>query len=383
MTILAKLSRRLKQPMRRATPATEHTIATTIDKELKAKHKILSAQPVSYYLSTMSPSDLSPSLSGDFKLDPPKHTEVIQDAKTPDESLDGPSEKVAFPIILHDVVSDPSTDDCIHWLPCGELFLICNKKKFAKKLLSKFPGNGVFTSFTRRLKRWGFERIASGPQIGAYKNENFVRGDKESAKKIKYMALKPLSMLVTRRNIVNLQTVKDLTSLETFMSGTECQNLPSVSVTPAHMSPSLRTGLLKSIAAHQQLSASLQRQGQYFNPSTDALRMLLSSGGNNTSLAANHMAAVSAPSPAIQLAMLQSMQNQYHLQQLQLSQVKMSRPVTSNANESFGEILVRTNPGLAALLLGSNNKSFQDTKPSITPTNSDLMTLLGERRHAS
>jgi hypothetical protein len=81
------------------------------------------------------------------------------------------SNKIAFPILLHEIVCDPSTDDCVRWLPNGNLFIISDKKKFAKEVLPKLNGHAKFTSFTRRLKRWGFTRIASGPQIGAYQNK--------------------------------------------------------------------------------------------------------------------------------------------------------------------------------------------------------------------
>lgn len=79
-------------------------------------------------------------------------------------------EKTAFPLLLHEIISDPSTDYCIHWLSCGTRFMISDKKKFAKEVLPRFYGNAKFTSFTRRLKRWSFTRVPSGPFMGAYFN---------------------------------------------------------------------------------------------------------------------------------------------------------------------------------------------------------------------
>ena len=78
------------------------------------------------------------------------------------------AEKTAFPILLHQIVSDPSTDDCIHWLACGTRFMISDKKRFGKDVLPLFYGHAKFTSFTRRLKRWSFIRVPSGPFMGEY-----------------------------------------------------------------------------------------------------------------------------------------------------------------------------------------------------------------------
>lgn len=65
-------------------------------------------------------------------------------------------EKTAFPILLHEIVTDPSTDGCVHWLSCGTRFMISDKKIFANEVLPRFYGHAKFTSFTRRLKRWSF-----------------------------------------------------------------------------------------------------------------------------------------------------------------------------------------------------------------------------------
>ena len=32
-------------------------------------------------------------------------------------------ERIVFPVLLHKIVSDPETDDCIHWLACGTKFM--------------------------------------------------------------------------------------------------------------------------------------------------------------------------------------------------------------------------------------------------------------------
>jgi len=115
-------------------------------------------------------------------------------ANAKDDDLENPEgEKTAFPILLHEIVTDPSTDDCVHWLSCGTRFMISDKKKFAEEVLPRFYGHAKFTSFTRRLKRWSFTRVPSGPFMGSYYNANFRRGEPELAARVRYDHPAPLS----------------------------------------------------------------------------------------------------------------------------------------------------------------------------------------------
>mmetsp|Transcript_8827 Transcript_8827/g.13667 ORF Transcript_8827/g.13667 Transcript_8827/m.13667 type:complete len:501 (+) Transcript_8827:103-1605(+) len=107
--------------------------------------------------------------------------------------VDEHGEKTSFPLLLHNVVTDSATDDCIHWLSCGTRFIISDKKKFARDVLPRFYGPAKFTSFTRRLKRWSFARVPSGPFMGAYYNPNFRRGEPELAHRVRYNHPSPLS----------------------------------------------------------------------------------------------------------------------------------------------------------------------------------------------
>jgi len=87
----------------------------------------------------------------------------------------------SFPSLLHKIVSDTETDHCIHWLQGGTHFMIKDKKRFSMEILAVHFHHTKFASFIRRLKRWGFLRVPSGPLIGAYYNPNFVKGDPDRA----------------------------------------------------------------------------------------------------------------------------------------------------------------------------------------------------------
>lgn len=75
-----------------------------------------------------------------------------------------------------ELLSDERNADCIVWLLYGRVFIICNRKLFAEKVMPKFfPRKSKYSSFTRKLNRWNFVRISSGPELGAYYHEFFLR----------------------------------------------------------------------------------------------------------------------------------------------------------------------------------------------------------------
>lgn len=70
---------------------------------------------------------------------------------------------------------------CIAWLADGKTFIIRDPEEFTRKVLSKFFKATKFSSFTRKLYRWGFRQVNRG--IGPddpiiFGNEYFQR-DKE------------------------------------------------------------------------------------------------------------------------------------------------------------------------------------------------------------
>ena len=84
-----------------------------------------------------------------------------------------------FPQKLFHIISDERNTNIINWLPEGNAFMILDKKRFAKEILFVYFKQTQFTSFTRKLNRWSFNRVARGPLIGAYYHTYFRR-DKPS-----------------------------------------------------------------------------------------------------------------------------------------------------------------------------------------------------------
>jgi hypothetical protein len=52
----------------------------------------------------------------------------------------------AFPELLYEIISDPTTDSICSWLPHGKGFMIHDKNTFAKEILPKYFDGAKFTS---------------------------------------------------------------------------------------------------------------------------------------------------------------------------------------------------------------------------------------------
>jgi hypothetical protein len=77
---------------------------------------------------------------------------------------------------LFEILENEEYSHLISWLPHGKGFVIHRKKEFAAEILPRHFKKAVkFTSFTRKLSRWGFSRASRGPETGAYFHRLFRR----------------------------------------------------------------------------------------------------------------------------------------------------------------------------------------------------------------
>lgn len=77
---------------------------------------------------------------------------------------------------------------CVAWLPDGKSFVIRNPDEFTRKVLPRFFKATKFSSFTRKLYRWGFRQVNRG--IGPddpiiFGNEFFQRDELELMTKMR------------------------------------------------------------------------------------------------------------------------------------------------------------------------------------------------------
>jgi len=78
-----------------------------------------------------------------------------------------------------EMMADDYFSDAISWLPNGHGFIILNRKKFSKEVLPKYFKKTKFVSFTRKLIRWGFQRVTEGPEKGCYYHALFQKNNLE------------------------------------------------------------------------------------------------------------------------------------------------------------------------------------------------------------
>lgn len=79
---------------------------------------------------------------------------------------------------LYEILDNPQYSDTIKWLPGGKSWIIMDKRAFTTEILPLFFKQTQFTSFTRKLSRWKFQRVNKGPYMGAYHHKLF-RKDKK------------------------------------------------------------------------------------------------------------------------------------------------------------------------------------------------------------
>ena len=90
----------------------------------------------------------------------------------------------AFPIRLYSILEmeDPSI---IGWSHSGVAFRVKDVDRFREETLPRYFRHQKITSFQRQLNLYGFIRIQKGDDLGCYAHPLFVKGDRDSAKKIK------------------------------------------------------------------------------------------------------------------------------------------------------------------------------------------------------
>ncbi|CAB9523399.1 stress transcription factor B-2a [Seminavis robusta] len=88
----------------------------------------------------------------------------------------GRKRAVPFTIKLMKVLSDKNNAHIITWMPSGKSFNILKPKAFVAEILPHHFKTAKYSSFTRKLHRWGFMRHYRGDEAGAFYHKDFQRG---------------------------------------------------------------------------------------------------------------------------------------------------------------------------------------------------------------
>jgi hypothetical protein len=93
--------------------------------------------------------------------------------------------KESFPQRLINMLSNEEHSDVIAWLPHGKAFRIHKQKRFINEVFPNYFKKSMFSSFVRKLSRWGFNRVSRGPEVGSYYHPLFLRDNKALCYQIK------------------------------------------------------------------------------------------------------------------------------------------------------------------------------------------------------
>jgi len=87
----------------------------------------------------------------------------------------GRKRAVPFPLKLMKVLSSREYSEIIAWMPSGMSFNILKPKAFVAGVLPDEFKSAKYSSFTRKLHRWGFMRHYRGEEAGAFYHKDFQR----------------------------------------------------------------------------------------------------------------------------------------------------------------------------------------------------------------
>lgn len=76
---------------------------------------------------------------------------------------------------LMKVLSTKEFSDIITWTPSGKSFTIVQPKAFVSEILPEHFKSAKYSSFTRKLHRWGFMRHYRGEESGAFYHKDFQK----------------------------------------------------------------------------------------------------------------------------------------------------------------------------------------------------------------
>mmetsp|Transcript_50132 Transcript_50132/g.76231 ORF Transcript_50132/g.76231 Transcript_50132/m.76231 type:complete len:298 (+) Transcript_50132:122-1015(+) len=83
----------------------------------------------------------------------------IPEHKKPDAALTFPEKMMS---LMKFAVEQDEETYCVAWLPDGKSFVIRNPDEFTRQVLPKYFKATKFSSFTRKLYRWGFRQVNRG-----------------------------------------------------------------------------------------------------------------------------------------------------------------------------------------------------------------------------
>ena len=74
-----------------------------------------------------------------------------------------------------EAITENYDENLVAWLPDGKSFVVVDPPRFVDDVLSNTFKGGKYTSFIRKLNRWGFTRLISGTGMDCFYHALFQR----------------------------------------------------------------------------------------------------------------------------------------------------------------------------------------------------------------
>jgi hypothetical protein len=97
------------------------------------------------------------------------------------------------------VLSDKNFSHIITWMPTGESFSIVKPKAFVADILPDHFKSAKYSSFTRKLHRWGFMRHYRGDEAGAFYHKDFKKDRMDLVEQMTCHKAEPLKAQAMRK----------------------------------------------------------------------------------------------------------------------------------------------------------------------------------------
>ena len=86
--------------------------------------------------------------------------------------------KLPFPWKVQEMLTNVENDGNSHivsWMPHGKSFRVHREEDFVSSIMPTYFNQSKFTSFTRQLYIYGFQKVQDGPDKGAFFHDKFLR----------------------------------------------------------------------------------------------------------------------------------------------------------------------------------------------------------------
>jgi len=113
--------------------------------------------------------------------------QIIASTSTTKRGASSPHPQKSFAQTLMSLLLDEEYSKIVTFLPDGNSWGIIHAKKFSDEVMPKVFGIRTFSSFVRKLHRWGFERVMEKKthEVDVFRHDLFRQGDWASCAKIR------------------------------------------------------------------------------------------------------------------------------------------------------------------------------------------------------